>query len=491
MQRVSRFRRIRLGAALFCVLVLAAACGTRESDQAIRADNVSGITKLISQRESIASGPASNGATSSGSSTTVPGSGAVAGGSGGSSGSAGSSGAKSSTSATSTGGATANSNAVSSAPHAASGSVVNVGVLGTFSGAVGAYIDAITQGIQVWAKYTNANGGLNGHPVNVIVADDGGSPATYNSLAEQLVTQDHVIAMIFTTLGFAPDGNNSYFDSQHILTFATEGGLNNSYSDPWIPTSEATGTAYAEAMMFGYAEGMIPQNLTKIAVVTCTDFSLCSNDFSTTWNSSAMQTASGLQVVYSAQASLTTPDFTNICIGAKNAGAQGILLGMDTASIERMSADCAQQGYHPIMGVADLLAEPSLAQDPNDQGAIVATKTVPWITNVPGTQTLDKAFAEFDPSATVDGTYANGWEAGEFFGAAAADLPANPTPQDVLNGLNSLKGTDLGGLTYPLYFTAGQPSPEKVCFGTAVVKNSAFAPGPGQPFSCHAFVPVS
>jgi branched-chain amino acid transport system substrate-binding protein len=326
----------------------------------------------------------------------------------------------------------------------------------------------------------------------VVVADDGGSPANFNSLAEQMVTQDHVIAMAFTTLGFAPDGNNSYFDSQHILTFATEGGLNNSYTDPWIPTSEATGTAYAEAMMFGYAAGMVPQHLTKIAVLTCTDFSLCTNDFTPTWTSSAMEQASGLQVVYSAQASLTTPDFTNICIAAKNAGAQGILLGMDTASIERLAGDCAQQGYHPIMGVADLLAQPSLLTDPDTANAIVATKTVPWIdTSVVGIQQLDQAFAQYDPGTPVDGTDANGWEAGEFLGAAAAKLPANPTAQDVLNGLNALNGTDLNGLTYPLSFTAGRPSPRKVCYGTVEVQSSKFVSGPGQPFTCSPFVPTS
>jgi branched-chain amino acid transport system substrate-binding protein len=490
--RVS-YRRIKIGLAVLGAATLVAACGTRESNSAIRADNVSGATKVISQQEASSSSPTA-GAGSSVTTTTTGSGGSVGATSSGSTGSAanGSSAAGAPKTGSSVLGAAGSTSAGSVTAGPASGSVVNVGVLGTFSGAVGAYIDDITTGIQVWAKWTNAHGGLNGHPVNVIVADDGGSPANFNSLAEQLVTQDHVIAMAFTTLGFAPDGNNSYFDSQHILTFATEGGLNNSYTDPWIPTSEATGTAYAEAMMFGYADGMVPQHLTKIAVLTCTDFSLCTNDFTPTWTSSAMETATGLQVVYSAQASLTTPDFTNICIAAKNAGAQGILLGMDTASIERLAGDCAQQGYHPIMGVADLLAQPSLLTDPDTSGAIVATKTVPWIdTSVVGIQQLDQAFAQYDPGTPVDGTDANGWEAGEFLGAAAAKLPANPTAQDVLNGLNALNGTDLNGLTYPLSFTAGQPSPRKVCYGTVEVQSSKFVSGPGQPFTCSPFVPIS
>jgi branched-chain amino acid transport system substrate-binding protein len=486
------YRPVKIGLALVGASTLVAACGSRESDSAIRADNVSGATKVLSQREA-ASVVAPGGSSSDLATTTTTlatGAGQASGAAAGNTATGSSPGAAVKTGSSATSGSGGTGGAATAGP--ATGSPVNVGVLGSFSGAVGAYIDDITTGIQVWAKWTNAHGGLNGHPVNVVVADDGGSPANFNSLAEQLVTQDHVIAMDFTTLGFAPDGNNSYFDSQHVLTFATEGGLNNSYTDPWIPTSEATGTAYAEAMMFGYADGMIPQHLTKIAVLTCTDFSLCTNDFTPTWTSSAMEKATGLQVVYSAQASLTTPDFTNICIAAKNAGAQGILLGMDTASIERLAGDCAQQGYHPIMGVADLLAQPSLLTDPNTAGAIVATKTVPWIdTNVVGIQQLDQAFAQYDPGAPVDGTDANGWEAGEFLGAAAANLPANPTAADVLNGLNALNGTTLNGLTYPLAFTAGQPSPRKVCYGTVEVQGSKFVPGPGQQFQCSPFVPIS
>jgi branched-chain amino acid transport system substrate-binding protein len=71
-----------------------------------------------------------------------------------------------------------------------------------------------------------------------------------------------------------------------------------------------------------------------------------------------------------------------------------------------------------------------------------------------------------------------------FFAAAAAHLPDDPTPQDVYDGLNQIRNDDLGGLTYPLTFTAGQPSARKVCWNLLVIKNKAYTPFSGSAQQC-------
>jgi branched-chain amino acid transport system substrate-binding protein len=94
------------------------------------------------------------------------------------------------------------------------------------------------------------------------------------------------------------------------------------------------------------------------------------------------------------------------------------------------------------------------------------------------------AYAQFAPGLTPSGASITGWTFGTFFAAAAARLPANPTAQDVYDGLNQIRGNDLGGLTYPLTFTAGQPSARKICWGTVLVKGRTYVPGPGPAFQC-------
>ena len=311
----------------------------------------------------------------------------------------------------------------------------------------------------------------------MVVADDGGDPARYNSLLRQLVEQDHVIAMIMTTLGFAGSGNNAYLNGKQVMTFGTEGGFDNSYSDPFLPTPIPVGHAYAETLNYSIAGFAKAQGKTKAASLACSDFSLCDN-FDQTWNSSEMQANTGTQVVYRARPSLTQPDFTAECLAAKQKGAEFFLLGLDTASVQRLAASCARQNYRPIFGVADLLALPVLQSDPNLQGSVVGTKLAPWVDlGVPGFKQMSEAFARYAPGVTPSGSSAAGWAFASLFAEAAKNLPADPTPADVVKGVGQIKENTLNGMTYPLTFTAGQPQPRKVCWGTVLIKDNKYQPG--------------
>jgi branched-chain amino acid transport system substrate-binding protein len=58
--------------------------------------------------------------------------------------------------------------------------------------------------------------------------------------------------------------------------------------------------------------------------------------------------------------------------------------------------------------------------------------------------------------------------------AAAGRLSAKPTSAQILDGLWSLKGETLGGLTYPLTFTKGQNAEVKSCWWLARIGDGAF-----------------
>src|ERR1700722_13765356 len=49
--------------------------------------------------------------------------------------------------------------------------------------------------LEAWAKYVTAHGGINGHPVQLIVKDDGYNPTTSLADVQTLVTADHVVAL--------------------------------------------------------------------------------------------------------------------------------------------------------------------------------------------------------------------------------------------------------------------------------------------------------
>jgi ABC-type branched-subunit amino acid transport system substrate-binding protein len=331
----------------------------------------------------------------------------------------------------------------------------------------------------------NENGGLNGHRVRVIVAEDGSTPAGFQSKAQQLVEEEGVIGFAFTTLGVTAGGNNSYLDSVGVPMFGTEGGSTNAYESPYVLTAIPVGDLFAESSMYGFARAVKERGISKVAALSCSDFSVCET-IDRTWANPELQRAAGLQVVYRARPSLTQPDFTGICIDARNAGAEAILNALDSATVNRLVDSCARQGYHPIVGVPDLFGRPELSGDPDNEGLVVTTRQAPWNDmRVPGNVEMKEAFAQFAPGVEVNGSHALAWLSARFLQATASQLPAdNPTAKDLMAGLAHLNGTTLGGMTYPLSFTPGQPSPRRTCFGAAVVKDRTFVPAAGEPLEC-------
>jgi branched-chain amino acid transport system substrate-binding protein len=87
----------------------------------------------------------------------------------------------------------------------------------------------------------------------------------------------------------------------------------------------------------------------------------------------------------------------------------------------------------------------------------------------------------YAPGVPLDGSGIEGWTSAQLFAAATQNLPDNPTTQDVLAGLWSIKNNDLGGLTGPITFTKGQNAPEVLCWWAVQLKSGqAVSPNGGQ-----------
>ncbi|MGQ0465124.1 MAG: ABC transporter substrate-binding protein [Sporichthyaceae bacterium] len=370
-------------------------------------------------------------------------------------------------------------------PLIANKSVVKVGVVGTFSGPVGGLVKDTVTGIRVWAQDVNLRGGVNGHPVEVLVGDDGGDPARYISLQRQFVEQKGVIAFVYGTLGFSPNGNNKYLNSKKIFTFGTEGGLDQAYKEPYVLSPQPTGHVNADSILYALSKVALPKGKTKLAAFSCSDFGLCDN-FDDQWTDPETLKQIGFVPTVSGRPSLTQPDYTSQCLAAKNAGAEVVMMALDTASLRRFASDCIRQNYNPIFGTADTLALGNLPEDPKVEGLIVAAKNTSWIaTEVPGVKALHTAVAKFLPGTIVSGGFANGWTIAKFFEAAAQNLPDNPTPEDVANGVYSIKNNNLDGMTYPITMTRGKPMATQMGYGVVTIKDKAYVSVPGPALYVH------
>ncbi|MGQ0845750.1 MAG: ABC transporter substrate-binding protein [Sporichthyaceae bacterium] len=375
--------------------------------------------------------------------------------------------------------------AAAAAAGPASKSVIKLGAVGTFSGPVGGLVKDTITGIRAWGQAVNASGGVNGHPVQILVGDDGGDPARFNSILQQFVEKEGVIALLYTTLGFAPNGNNKYLDSKKIFTFSTEGGLETSYGNPYVLTATPAGLTNADSMMlsFGKGVGAAGKNM-KIATFACSDFGLCDN-FDKRWSTPEVLKTAGFQQVVRGRPSLTQPDYTTQCLAAKQAGAEAILMALDGAAIRRLAGDCARQNYRPKLGTADLVVTGDLPGDKNVDGLFIGTKMAPFSdTRIQGVKEAHAAFGRFAPGQKITGGMTNGWIIGEFFAQAGKNLPDKPTPADVADGIYAIENNNLKGMTYPITMTKGQPVARQLCYGVAVIEGDGFGVAPGPSLYC-------
>ncbi len=71
-----------------------------------------------------------------------------------------------------------------------------IGNIGSYSGPNASAYGNAGLVLKAWPASVNANGGINGHHIDVITMDDGNSASTALSEVKQLVQQDHVLAIV-------------------------------------------------------------------------------------------------------------------------------------------------------------------------------------------------------------------------------------------------------------------------------------------------------
>ena len=75
------------------------------------------------------------------------------------------------------------------------GEPIKIGLLGLFSGIGGPVHIPKKQAYEAWAEMVNANGGINGHPVEVIARTTTGTRRTAVSIAKDMVENEGVVAL--------------------------------------------------------------------------------------------------------------------------------------------------------------------------------------------------------------------------------------------------------------------------------------------------------
>ena len=341
--------------------------------------------------------------------------------------------------------------------------------VGTYSGPAGGTFITVLQGAQLWTAAINQKGGLNQHPVRLLVFDDGGDPARHGAQVRQAVEQDHVVAFLANAEAVAGRPSVDYINKVQVPIIGMSGGEDWAYSSPMYFPQKSVGTALVRSTVASLAQQVVPTGKTKLATMVCVEAAAC-DSFDNTAAEAARNM--GFTHVYRGRLSVAQPDYTANCLAAQNAGAQVVLITLDTASVRRVAANCARQEYHPIFSMAASLVADQMKDDPSMSDNVVASSGVfPWFAE--SGSPLDEfrqGLHDHGRGLILGAGLVEGWVAGKLLEKAAAGLPEPPSKSAVLAGLWSMKGDTLGGLTIPLTFKEDEPAPPIECWFNIATK---------------------
>ena len=335
------------------------------------------------------------------------------------------------------------------------------------SGPIGETLGGAVKAAQVWVRWVNDRGGLNGHPVEFKIWDDGADPARHRSQLQEAIEKFKVVAFIAEIGPTSAEPSLDYINEKKIPVIGTELGTQWPATSPMYFLQAGFGRGMVHIGVGAFARRAKALGLSKFGTMVCYEVPDCATH-ERYYHKYAAE--AGLQSTYQGRGSLAQPDYTAQCIAARNAGVEIIAISMDANSISRLVSSCTRQGYKPLYAGIGPEMVARFAKDPNLDGMVVGTNVMPFVwTSNPAAAEFLEAMKQYAPGMAIGAAEASGWVAAKLLERAAAAMPEPPTSAAVLQGLWRIKGDTLGGITQPLTFTEGQPTSQTPSCGFDMV----------------------
>ena len=367
------------------------------------------------------------------------------------------------------------------------GAPIIVGQVGSFSGLLGPVVGSGRTGLAVWARDVNARGGIACHPVQVYAEDDASDAAKSSQDVQDLVQHRRAVALVGNFVPISIAGFRSGVESMKVPAVGGDLVSPDWNQSQWLfPQGASVG-----GQVYGGFKQAVQQGHTKLGILYCVEASVCTNGYNEATKGGKAKKA-GASVVYAAQVSLTSNDYTAQCQGAKNAGADVLGLSVDGSAMGRITRSCAAIGYRPALVTVSGAIGAAQSSDSNLQQdtLAIASPVAPWTERA---NAAERAYAEamrrYAPNQQADGPSSAAWASGKLLEAAlgkvAVDARKGPvTTSLVLKGLGLIRNETLGGLTAPISFTAGKPTPESNCTFFMLLKPGGWTAPRGSAVQC-------
>jgi branched-chain amino acid transport system substrate-binding protein len=359
----------------------------------------------------------------------------------------------------------------------ATGSPYVVGVMARITGVDAEAYIGTQPSIDAWVKQVNESGGINGHPVKVVVKDTAGDAAKGLAAAKDLVENDKAVALIPDD----PSVDNS------ILSYTQQAGVPvvGAYAaypiwnatPNWFPLGiQSFPTSQSAAVKIVKDTGA-----TSVVAVVCAEVAACGAVDGVLKNAAP---AASIRYDGVLKVSASQPNYTAECLAMKSKNTAVIYMGVSSGVSRKVAADCATQGFKPELFFPFHAFQPGVSKIPG-LTALALLPTMPWYADVPATQDFRAALKAVGGLDKADATSMYVWTALEAFKAGAGALGDSPTPAAVAEGLGKLKDFTAGGLVAPITFAgAGKPAPIVTCYFVGGFKDGKFYLPQGDQPTC-------
>ena len=327
----------------------------------------------------------------------------------------------------------------SSAAATPTGTPIKIGVIASTTGP---QASSNSQGATVgpaWARYVNEQlGGINGHPVQVVVKDDGSDPVQAQAAEKGLVADPQLIALVIG----ADSVLQAYVDDAVSSHVAVVSGTAN--TAPWytkvglFPTTTDTVSGITAQVDVGkqYGKGKV------FAQIYCAEIAQCAQANPVMQAEAAKD---GMKFV-ALSISASTPSFTAQCLKLQQEKVDYAQLNISSAIGAKLISDCQQQGYNPVWGVSEQAIGKDLLEVPN-MTAYGPAFAFPSVADAAPAATFRTAMTKYAKGDDWhEGAASYTWQGLETIRKALSEPGASPTRPGVLNGLYALKSETLGGL---------------------------------------------
>lgn len=358
------------------------------------------------------------------------------------------------------------------------GDPLRVGLLVNATGPLPSGEENAVPVMEAWAKAVNAEGGVAGRPVEIVVADTKGDAPTATAAVRTMTGDEGIVAAVVFDAGT----EGVVADAITKSGLPVVGGMGyapNAWGAPnWLPLTTSIPSIFNMGMVLGESLGA-----TKTALTICAEIAGCEAAAPVVEKAS---TELGMTYEGTFKIASAAPSYTAQCLEIKKKGVDYVMLGAATTSAAlRVAKDCRTQGYDGQWGLFGGVIFPKVMRD-EDPGMklSLALNSFPWFADQKPVADYREMMEDQGVEEAVWGdlhstaAYATMELFRKTLDANAADLPDAPTRKDIVDVYGTVKDETLDGLlAQPITFTPGKPNALVTCYWFGSYEGGTFSDG--------------